>query len=90
MILIPNDEINSPLLLKLEENLENATDKTKIIDEFWKEIEEKGTPIIEHIEKEPKYKLVTFLYKENADTDEILLYSGSIGEISHRGIFKRI
>ena len=90
MKLIPNDEIISPRLLKLKEDLEKATDKKKIIDEFWKEIEEKGTPIIEHIAKEPKYKLVTFLYKESADTDEILLISGSIGVIPHRGIFKRI
>ncbi len=90
MILISNDEIISPRLLKLKENLEKAINKRKIIDEFWKEIEEKSTPIIEQIEKEPKYKLVTFLYKENADTDEILLISGSIGVISHRGIFKRI
>jgi enterochelin esterase family protein len=90
MILVPNDEIISPRLLKLKENLEKATNKKKIIDDFWKEIEEKGAPIIEHIEKEPKYKLVTFLYKENADTDEILLISGSLGVISHRGIFKRI
>jgi len=90
MILIPKDEIISPRLLKLKENLEKTLNEKQIIDEFWKEIEEKGTPIIEHIEKESKYKLVTFLYKENADTDEILLLSGSIGEISHRGIFNRI
>ncbi|MFW9901913.1 MAG: alpha/beta hydrolase [Candidatus Thorarchaeota archaeon] len=90
MISIPNDEIISPRLLKLKENLEKATNKKKIIDEFWKEIEEQGTPIIENIEKEPKYKLVTFLYKEDAETDEILLISGSLGVIPHRGIFKRI
>jgi len=90
MILIPNDEIISPRLLKLKENLEKAINKRKIIDEFWKEIEEKSTPIIEQIENEPKYKLITFLFKENADTDEILLISGSLGVISSRGIFKRI
>jgi len=90
MKFIPNDEIISPRLLQLKEDLEETTNKKKIINEFWKEIEEKGAPIIEDIEKEPNYKLVTFLYKENADTDEILLISGSIGVIPHRGIFKRI
>jgi enterochelin esterase family protein len=90
MIFIPNDEIISPRLLQLKEKLEKVTNKKKLIDDFWEEIEEEGTPIIEDIEKEPKYKLVTFLYKENADTDEILLISGSLGVIPHRGIFKHI
>ncbi|MFX1348900.1 MAG: alpha/beta hydrolase [Promethearchaeota archaeon] len=90
MIFIPNDEIISPRLLQLKESLEKTANKKNIIDEFWKEIEEKGTPIIEHVEKEPNYKLVTFLYKEDTETDEILLISGSLGVIPHRGIFKRI
>lgn len=90
MILIPDDEIISPRLLKLKEEVEKAKITKNIIDDFWKEIEEKGTPLIEHIEQEPNHKLVTFLCKEDADTDEILLVSGSLGYIPHRGIFKRI
>ena len=90
MILVPNDEIISPRLLKLKEVLEKAVDKKGLVDDFWKEIEENGTPIIEHIEREPNHKLVTFLYKENSDTDEILLSSGSLGVIPHRGKFARL
>ena len=73
MILVPNDEIISPRLLKLKEVLEKEEDKKGHVDVFWKEIEEKGAPIIEQIEKEPNHKLVTFLCKENGDTDEIFM-----------------
>ena len=90
MILVPNDEIISPRLLKLKEVLEKEEDKKGHVDVFWKEIEEKGAPIIEQIEREPNHKLVTFLCKENGDTDEIFLYSGSLGVIPHRGKFARL
>ena len=36
MILIPNDEIISPRLLKLKEDLEKAKNRWKIIEDFWK------------------------------------------------------
>jgi len=85
--------VASPRLLKLKEDLERAKnnlEKAKIIVDFWKAIEENGTPIIEPIEGEPNHKLVTFLYKENSDTDEILLTSNSLGAIPHRGKFTRL
>jgi enterochelin esterase family protein len=83
-------KVVSPRLLKLKEDLERAKNKIKIIVDFWKAIEKSGTPIIEDIEEEPNHKLVTFLYKENSDTDEILLVSDSLGVISHRGKFVRL
>ena len=83
-------KVASPRLLKLKEDLERAKNKKKIINDFWKAIEENGTPIIEPIEIEPNHKLVTFLYKENSDTDEILLISDSLGVIPHRGKFTRL
>ena len=83
-------KVVSPRLLKLKEDLERAKNKVKVIVDFWKAIEENGTPIIEDIESEPNHKLVTFLYKENSDTDEILLISDSLGVIPHRGKFTRL
>jgi enterochelin esterase family protein len=83
-------KIVSPRLLKLKKDLETAKDKKKIIDEFWSAIEENGTPIIEAIERVPHHKLVTFIYKENSDTDKILLVSDGLGVIPHRWKFARL
>jgi enterochelin esterase family protein len=83
-------KIASPRLLRLKEDLERAENKKKIMDDFWKTIEENGTPIIEYIEGEPNHKLVTFLYKENSDTDKILLVSDGVGVFTHRWKFTRL
>ncbi len=83
-------KIISPRLRKLKEVLERAENKKKIIDDFWKAIEENGTPIIEAIERVPHHKLVTFFYKESSNTDKILLACDGLVGIPRRWKFTRL
>ncbi|WBW97788.1 alpha/beta hydrolase [Oceanirhabdus sp. W0125-5] len=46
----------------------------KFLDSFWSTIEEIGTPIIESIDGDNNYSLVTFIYKGDENTDTLQLY----------------
>jgi enterochelin esterase-like enzyme len=85
-------KIVSPQLHNLKEDLERATNKKKIVEEFWEAItkQKQKYPIIETIESKPNHKLVTFLYKEDSDTDRILLICDGLGSIPHRWKFTRL
>jgi len=46
----------------------------KFLDYFWSNIEETGTPIIESIDGDNEYSLVTFIYKGDENTDTLQVY----------------
>lgn len=71
-------ENNLPLsprinLLKSELKINLASDH--VIENFWNEIDKKGSPIIEEISPDNGKVLVTFLYKGNEDTKNIVVWS---------------
>ncbi|MEG2291432.1 MAG: alpha/beta hydrolase-fold protein [Clostridium sp.] len=72
-----NEKILSPRLLKLEEDI-NAR-KANVMDEFWKEIEEIGAPIIEDIEGDDENSLVTIVWKQDREIDNIFVFSEAFG-----------
>ena len=90
MILIPNDILTSPKLLKFVEAFQAAEEKQDVLANFWQEVEVQGAPLMEKLEEQPEYYLVTFLYREKAETDELLLNCGALGAVPTRGIFKQI
>src|SRR5690625_190720 len=61
---------------KLKEMLTDTNDK--VINDFWKEISQKGTPLVEDVNLKGK-KLVTFLYKEVEPVDNVVVVLGPAG-----------
>lgn len=49
------------------------------IDLFWEEVNKTGYPLIEKIENDNEHSLVTFLYKEEEETANIVLHGTGIG-----------
>lgn len=66
--------MESSIIKKLKNNLAS---NNNYIEKFWEKIKEVGTPIIEDIQGEEKYSLVTFLYKGENSTKNVLIY-GSV------------
>jgi len=93
MKLIHDQKLISPKLLAIKEKLENADNEIKkyeIIEAFWKEIEEEGTPVFEKLESEPDYYLTTFLYRYSGDTNELMVYCQAFGINPERMVMKRL
>lgn len=67
-----NKEIMSKEIMNLKKKLEAGNFNT--VKDFWNKIEEKGAPIIEEIDGDTENDLVTFIYKGNDETKNILLY----------------
>ncbi|MFX0037334.1 MAG: alpha/beta hydrolase [Candidatus Hermodarchaeota archaeon] len=65
-------QILSPMILKLREEIK--IDKKTTISKFWKKIEEIGTPIFEDIEGDNKYNLITFVFREDEEVENIVCY----------------
>lgn len=85
MYLIPDKPIISPKLLKLEKKIKKAENPIpQILQEFWKEIEAIQTPLIEKIEEEPELYLVTFLFQESTQTNEIKVECQAFGTTEER------
>lgn len=60
-------EVKSPRLKEIETNV-----SAKSIDNFWGEISEIGSPLIEDINHQSE-KLITFLYKEVEPLDNVVV-----------------
>ncbi len=65
--------IESPRLQKLQAELEAGD--FEALDTFWKSIEAEGTPIFEPVEGNSEYFWVTFLYKGDKNTQNVLFRS---------------
>ncbi|GKX31186.1 hypothetical protein SH1V18_36660 [Vallitalea longa] len=63
--------IRSAAILKLEEHLKLG--RTNALNKFWDYFEQKGLPIIENIPNDLEHNLVTFIYKEDEKTENVLV-----------------
>ncbi len=61
----------SPIISKLEQDL--IGENKSALDEFWKKIEQTGTPIIEPFEVDENYKLVTFVVQGTKETKNAVI-----------------
>lgn len=66
-------EIQSPRLKEIVKNV-----SAKSVDEFWEEISETGSPLIEDINHQGE-NLITFLYKEVESLDNVVVLLGPAG-----------
>lgn len=70
-------QIKSFKILKLEKELKLGS--TDALENFWKDIEGNGSPIIEELSGDLEHNLVTFIYKED-DTVENVLFIPEMGD----------
>jgi enterochelin esterase-like enzyme len=63
----------SPRIALLEDRLK-AGDHAAL-EIFWKEMAEKGTPLVEPIKSDSRHVLVTFLWRAKSETKNVLLFS---------------
>ena len=59
----------SPRLAVLRQALQSGD--TKAFNAFWQEVVEQGTPLIESLEEDPDYSLVTFLWRAGETCDAL-------------------
>ncbi|MCM1988371.1 hypothetical protein KDK92_01355 [Oceanirhabdus seepicola] len=64
-------ELESAVIMDLKEKIEKGD--TEALQEFWNNLENKGTPIIEEIEGDSENALVTFIYKEDYEIDNVVV-----------------
>jgi enterochelin esterase-like enzyme len=65
--------IRSPRLVKLEMDLKSRD--VAALDNFWREVEQRGTPLVESIPSDEKHVLVTFLWRGGTETKNVGLFS---------------
>jgi enterochelin esterase-like enzyme len=63
----------SPWLVALRHELENGN--MSALDTFWGEVAEQGTPLVEPIVDEPEWVFVTFLWRDEGNTENVVLLS---------------
>jgi enterochelin esterase family protein len=73
-----NDQPSSPRLLALRDRLTSG-DRT-VLDKFWKEISEQGTPIIEPATDNDREVLVTMLWRAREETRNVFVFR--LGNVS--------
>ncbi|MDE3149700.1 MAG: DUF3327 domain-containing protein, partial [Acidobacteriota bacterium] len=64
------DKYVSPKIVALGKQVTGWARNTEA---FWKEIAASGTPLVESVEKDPKHQLVTFLWRGNANTRNVMV-----------------
>jgi len=69
--IVPDEKYHSPRLTALRKELA-AGDKTAL-EKFWREVEQRGTPLTETIEGDDKHLLVTFLWRATFETWNVLV-----------------
>lgn len=69
--------LESPRLASLHQLL--LSGNTNALLAFWHEVEKQGTPLIEAIEGDEAHHLVTFLWRERAETHRVVIWGGPAG-----------
>lgn len=64
----------SPRIAALRESL--AVGDRAALDAFWQEVAVGGAPLVEPIEDEPDYRLVTFLWRDPGETQNVVVIRG--------------
>lgn len=67
-----SNENMSKEIMSLKKKLEAG--EHDVVQAFWNSIQENGAPIIEELEGDDENDLVTFIYKGNDETQNVLLY----------------
>src|SRR5579859_3554030 len=72
-----NDIIQSPRIAALRQELESGN--SPALDAFWREVAEKGAPLFEPIEGDEQHVLVTFVWRGNEETRNVVVIGGLAG-----------
>jgi len=67
-----SSKIISPMISRLQDEIK--VNKKEAVSKFWKKIEEIGSPIFEDIEGDNKYNLITFVFREDEEVDNIVCH----------------
>ncbi|MFX1498560.1 MAG: alpha/beta hydrolase [Promethearchaeota archaeon] len=78
----------SPRIIRLREEIKLSGEDA--VSNFWKEIEESGTPIFEKIEGDDKYNIITFLVREEEEEANIICYNLFVNDDIKEGLLERI
>lgn len=81
-------KIISPRVSRLREEIKLSGEDA--VSNFWKEIEESGTPIFEKIEGDDKHNLITFLVREEEEVENIICNNLFVTEDIKEGLLERI
>lgn len=72
-----NEEIISPILLKLQEDMNSGNDDA--INKFWERVKREGAPLIEDIEGDEDNSIVTVIWRQDREIDNIFIFSEIFG-----------
>ncbi|WP_051801182.1 enterochelin esterase [Streptomyces sp. NRRL F-525] len=72
--------VTGPRVSRLVDRLDTADDaqRTALTDEFWREVERVGTPLVEELADEPGHRAVTFLWRGHRATRQVLLFANRL------------
>lgn len=66
------ESFHSPRLAALAVQLEKG--ESGVIDRFWQEVTDRGTPLVEPIEGSKEHAWVTFLFRGSEDTQNVVIF----------------
>ncbi|WP_346938721.1 alpha/beta hydrolase-fold protein [uncultured Clostridium sp.] len=81
------EDILSSKIKKLIKDIK--TESFNVIEEFWRDVEEQGTPLIENIKGDDNNVLITFLYR-GKDINNVMIYGGVPGFRYNENIMEHI
>jgi enterochelin esterase family protein len=64
----------SPRLTRLQEEIESSG--ADALESFWREVTERGTPLVEAIDGDDEYRLLTFLWRSDFDVSNVVVLPG--------------
>jgi enterochelin esterase-like enzyme len=64
----------SPQIVQLQNDLEGGN--TSALASFWQSVSEQGTPVIEALPDDESHALVTFLWRGNEETQNVVVFGG--------------
>lgn len=82
------NSLGSPRLLALEKELRAGN--RSVLESFWREVAEKGSPLIEPVEESKHYVLVTFLWRAREETRNVLLISMDLHRLTNEQDIARV
>ncbi|MEU5838009.1 enterochelin esterase [Streptomyces diacarni] len=74
----PEKSLVSPRISRVAEEV--AAGSHEAVDELWKEVAEKGSPLREQVGDDPSKTLVTFLWRDPGETENVLVFFYSVPE----------
>ena len=74
---LAEDDLTSPRLITLKKSLDAGN--RAALDEFWQEVTRTGTPLLESIEGNDRFVLLTFLWRAKEETRNVVVFGGVAG-----------